>query len=444
MNLVPIALCFYSMLAPFTKVEESFNMQATYDLIYSNYSDFDHFQFPGVVPRTFIGPLLVALPLYPFSYVLDKTSIMYLVRLLMALYQASSFSYLHSAIAIAHGKNTAFWFSLLTASQFHLMFWGSRLLPNMFALMFFNIALALWIKSSSSEWLISLLVFTCVVFRAELALISAFILLYQLSSSQYTFPFLLKIGLFAFFVSVITTVSIDSIYWNQRFLWPELNVFVFNGVMQRSIEWGSSPWHYYFTNLLPKIAPVSLFIVLVSLTIRPAKLIFKYIAPVLIHLTALSIISHKEWRFILYVVPLINLLAALSIPQSKYARFLCKSLILCSFCVSFIMAYASSYNYPGGAALEIFHNKYATADCNVHIDACSAMQGITRFSQKHCIYNKSEQVTDFGSFSHLISCKFTQPFFEVVELVDGYNGIGARGIKLSPKVAILRNTLNPN
>lgn len=82
--LIPAAILLHLFVAPYTKVEESFNLQATHDILIhgipgSNADQFltanyDHVSFPGSVPRTFVGALMLSGLARPFVGFVGNTA----------------------------------------------------------------------------------------------------------------------------------------------------------------------------------------------------------------------------------------------------------------------------------------------------------------------------------------------------------------------------------
>lgn len=74
----PAFVFLHLYVAPYTKVEESFNMQATHDILTygvptNNFhlrlkAQYDHMIFAGAVPRTFVGSLVLAAVARPFVW----------------------------------------------------------------------------------------------------------------------------------------------------------------------------------------------------------------------------------------------------------------------------------------------------------------------------------------------------------------------------------------
>ena len=157
------------LLSPWTKVEESFNVQAIHDFIFHTGSleEWDHHSFPGVVPRTFTGALVLYIlgsPIYMLFGLLNLKKVWYLIgarSILAILTWISSYGFYSIE------------FLLMEVSSFHMNFWGSRTIPNTFANIFTNFAFFFQSRGGSKNGLISLtlFVFTAVVFRAEVGIL---------------------------------------------------------------------------------------------------------------------------------------------------------------------------------------------------------------------------------------------------------------------------------
>lgn len=143
--ILPSVILLHLFVAPYTKVEESFNIQATHDILtygcpprdFKNTTTFqqqyDHFSFPGAVPRTSVGAHTLATVSGPIIAYLGQEYAQLVVRGILGLFNAFALYIYSSQLGKAFGRDVGRWYILLQASQFHVMFYASRTLPNMFA-----------------------------------------------------------------------------------------------------------------------------------------------------------------------------------------------------------------------------------------------------------------------------------------------------------------------
>ncbi|KAK4192788.1 Alg9-like mannosyltransferase family-domain-containing protein [Podospora australis] len=418
--LLPALVLLHLIIAPYTKVEESFNIQATHDVlvygtptsnIYNKLSNtYDHFTFPGAVPRTFLGPVLLAGFAQPIVAFLGFQHAQVIVRALLGLFNALCLVVFARNLRRAYGAATARWYLLLQASQFHIIFYASRPLPNMFAFGLTTLAFAFLLSQPANlkstprrqRLSITMFVFAAVIFRSEIALLLATNILYLLllpaiSLEQVIFPFSAS-----FFSALLTSVPIDSYFW-QRPLWPELWGFYYNVVQGSSSNWGTSPWYYYFASALPRLLvnPLTYTILIPYAWIHPAlsRPTKRLVVPSLLFVAIYSLQPHKEARFIFYVVPPLTAAAALgaNLLFNRRSKNLFSSLLALALVASVILSFAastgmlllSSLNYPGGEALAYIRDtalkleasdvNYSSAVIPVHADVLSCMTGVTLF-----------------------------------------------------------------
>ncbi|AMD22689.1 HHL081Cp [Eremothecium sinecaudum] len=441
------------LLTPFTKVEESFTIQAVHDILkYGIYdiSNYDHIKFPGAVPRTFIGALIVS----SFSWVAmwigkfdilgdilgSNLSIQILSRFVIGCMNSLSLAILVDATdkvllktydremedyknkeekaQVKHPRlqKVSTWFIILLGTQFHIMYYSSRPLPNfVISLPLSNIALALAIREryDIAIWLLS---FATVVFRLELGALCAGLAMYGLMEGQTNWVEVIKSGLGGILVGSGLSGAIDSYFWG-RWCIPELVSFKFNVVSGKSAVWGTEPPYSYLTKYLPRIflpATVPIF-ARKGYSVSPKSI--KVVAnAILYHLIILSLQPHKEWRFIVYIIPPATILASIGLSDtfsmlneaSIWIRSIFKAVILLLPAVSLLatafMSYVSSLNYPGGEALQVFNN-YAIrnniSDVTVHLDVYTCMTGASLFGQLPDKYNITYDKTEDESLSTL-------------------------------------------
>ncbi|KAG1814077.1 glycosyltransferase family 22 protein [Suillus variegatus] len=455
------------LLAPYTKVEESFNLHATHDVLMYG---FDHNTFSGAVPRTFIGSILLAWLTSPVAYVASqwgllstKLDLQIAVRLVLATLNATGLMLIRRAVCRRFGRPTGLMYVLLICSQFHLPFWMGRTLPNMFALFPVNLAFyALCDRAPHSQYparrsadvAFALLTFTAVVFRSEVVLLLAPLAIQALLLRHISFMRLIRIGFFSGVLSIVLTVTIDSYMWNQWPLWPEMYGIYFNVYQGKSSDWGTSPVHAYFLSHLPKLLLGSLPLAVLGAISDNRVRALMY--PPVLFIALISCLGHKEWRFIIYVVPLFNIAAARGawwmVSRRKgglFGRmmFLAAMGILALNCaITIVSTRASMANYPGGSALLTFNDQYADQHAvQVHISNLAAQTGASLFLQSHSppyipsmtapatndwVYNKTESLsprdlTTATPLTHLIAespLEFTRTGrWRLVDSVQGFS-----------------------
>lgn len=477
--LLAITVCSYTVIAPFTKVEESFNLQATHDILFhgAKIDQYDHIEFPGVVPRTFLGmilffflsspryklthsntntgPLVLSSIIYPLKtlnythniltshYSNSKFAYQQAGRLLLGLISVAALVRLQATLHKRFGTTLASIFILLTALQFHLPFYMSRPLPNTFALILSCIGTSHWINKKPKRAL-AWLTFAALVVRCDVILLAGLIGIHLLSSRQISLFEGIHVGIVTAILGLGLTVPIDSFFW-QRWVWPEGEVLWFNTALNKSSEWGISPPMWYFKSALPRALhaayPLAFLGALLDSRVRPLMFVaFSFVA-------LYSNLGHKELRFLFPVLPLWNVCAAAAVSKlwnAKQGRLLWRLVLFSMFSAGMVTvllaAAASRLNYPGGMAMQklheiakdrVTHAVQSSQHIKVHIDVFPAMTGVSRFCEQGLpwIYSKQEGLTlnqmKEAGFDFLLSDKPSVPGYEVVEVVDGFSGIAS-------------------
>ncbi|PWY76799.1 alpha-1,6-mannosyltransferase subunit [Aspergillus eucalypticola CBS 122712] len=480
---IPALVLLHLAAAPYTKVEESFHIQAIHDILSSGIptrnvsetlrAEYDHFAFPGAVPRTFVGAVMLSGLSQPFIWLKSNIDRQFLARAILGLFNAASILAFASGLRRTAGKTTAIWYLLFQASQFHIFYYASRTLSNMFAFGLTTLALRYVLPEPVSPAVyrkrarlsLYLLTVAGIIFRSELAIFLATNTLFLFATRRITIQReIIPAGILGLLVGLTSTVLVDSFFWQQFPLWPELAAFKFNVISGQASAWGTHPWHFYFTNAVPRLLlnPLTYVVGIPFALYQPSTrgLAANTLIPALFFLAIYSAQPHKEWRFIIYTIPALTAAASLGASyiwthRTKSLLYRLLSLVMlastfASFLLStFVLLPASSANYPGAHALNTLHayaeNTNSSPDSiSVYLGNLACQTGVTRFLQHPSsvssksitpwYYDKTEDEatklspTFWSQFDYVLvepgeETEKVLGAWEVVDTVDGFAGL---------------------
>ncbi|KAL0484600.1 alpha-1,6-mannosyltransferase [Acrasis kona] len=289
----------------------------------------------------------------------------------------------------------------------------------------------------------AILGFTAAVFRSDTLVLIAPIALLSVATRQTNLFKGAFVGLFGMIFGIVLSSIVDSYFWG-RIVWPEGEVFYYNTVENKSHEWGTLPFHWYFTTALPKALLASTMLIPFGIGRKTGTLL----ASALLFVFLYSFLPHKELRFILPSVPIFNLVAATGINRlkriNKFLYMVSAVMLMGSIVVPLVMLLASRENYPGAIALKHLHNSVSQDQINtpihVHMDPETCMSGVSKFLQKNhpkWIYSKKEGNINVNDYSYLLTSNSTTPEnFELVHTTNGFSNIdfSSRTINTTPKI----------
>ncbi|GAB0491084.1 hypothetical protein MMPV_002332 [Pyropia vietnamensis] len=287
---------FYVYLTPYTKVEESFTMQATHDILVHgrDLSRYDHHTFPGVVPRSFLPPLALAATVAPVTTAagLSPAATAAAVRVALAIAVVGGLSAVRRATpSRAAGAVMA----VATAAQFHTLYYASRPLANTAALPLTAVALAQRLRSTDGTGGLAALAAAAAVVRCDLAALLAPAAVVDLviaaPRGATAVVGVLAPPAVAGVAAIAASVVVDTPLWAGReglplgmgaepfwkggggarggagWIYPELAVFWFNVAENKSAAWGVSPWWWYAANALPRGAGLAYAVAVVAVAV---------------------------------------------------------------------------------------------------------------------------------------------------------------------------------